>query len=375
VKLPFVCLLASLMGCAPNRGAAYERAFAEADRAETEGHYDAAARGFDAAASRALLPRDRTHAVYLAALMYERAGDLAAARERYRAMANVTPPAEDSAAAAYKEADMEIAHGDAPRGWQDMEAMLLRFPNDGLGKSAFHRVVRHEDDTGGAAASLAWLRAHESALGTTDRAEEVAYETAAHLETLGQLAEARDVFVRTAARWRYPQGALWDDALYRAAVLDERLGRPREALVDLDAMLSQREASILNGSYTRPRYPEATMLAARIWRDDLHDASEARKMFRAAYANFPSWEMRDQALWLEADLWKTEGRVGEECGTLAKLVREVPDSRYVACATERCSAIVRPQGSHAPTTCHPYIDRPVLGPGLEHAKTDAGQSP
>jgi tetratricopeptide (TPR) repeat protein len=251
---------------------------------------------------------------------------------------------------------MDIARGDPRVGWQEMDAMLQRFPNDGLGKSALHRLLRHEDETLGPAASLAYLKARAPLLETTERAEEVAYETAAHLEVLGRLEEARDGFIRLAARWRYPVGALWDDALYRAAELDERLGRPEAALVDLDAMLSQREASILNGSAIRPRYPEATMFAARIWRDDLHDAAHAREMFHAAYANFPSWALRDQALWLEADLSKTDGRTDEECGTLARLVREFPDSRYVPCASARCRAISRPAESHAPARCHAYID-------------------
>jgi tetratricopeptide (TPR) repeat protein len=357
VRLSGVLLaIVVVAGCAPNRGQSYERAFAEADQAETRGQYGAAAARFDAAANRALIPRDQTHAVYLAALMYERAGDLESARVRYEALAKAKPPTEDSGAAAYKEADMEIRRGNPELGWQEMEAMLVQFPNDGLGKSAFHRILRHRDETGGPGAALTYLEAERRVLETTDRAEEVAYETAAHLEALGQLEAARDSFVRMAARWRYPVGALWDDALYRAAELDRRMGHPKAALADLDAMLSQQEVSILNGSYTRPRFPEGTMLAARIWRDDLHDAGQARKSFHAAYANFPTWGLRDQALWLEADLWKAEGRTDEECGTLAKLVREFPDSRYVACAPLRCSGVTRPKESHAPVACHPYID-------------------
>jgi tetratricopeptide (TPR) repeat protein len=350
-------LSAVLAACAPNHGQAFERALAEGDRAETAGRYADAARSFDAAAMHALLYRDRTHAVYLAALMFERAGDLAPARERYEAVARAAPAAEDSGAAAYKEADMDIARGDSAAGWREMDAMLRHFPDDGLGKSAFHRLVRHEDETQGPGGALAYIEALAPVLDATERAEEVAYERAAHFETLGRLDEARDTFVRLASRWRYPIGALWDDSLYRAAELDRRLGRPKDALADLDAMLSQAEVSILNGSYTRPRYPDATMLAARIWRDDLHDPGEARKRFHAAYANFPTWQARDQALWLEADLWKTDGRTDEECGTLSKLVREFPDSRYVPCAAARCPSIARPSESQAPARCHAYIER------------------
>src|SRR5580658_8520846 len=98
-----IATCAVVAACAPNHGQAYERAMAEADHAEVAGRYGEAARDFDAAASRALIHRDRTHATYLAALMFERAGDLASARERYDLLSRASPPAEDSGASAYKE--------------------------------------------------------------------------------------------------------------------------------------------------------------------------------------------------------------------------------------------------------------------------------
>jgi tetratricopeptide (TPR) repeat protein len=369
VRFSAACV--ALVACAPNRGQVYERGMAEADRAEVEGRYAEAARDFDAAAGSALVARDRVHAIYLAALMYEKDGDQTSARERYRRLSRASPAAEDSAAAAYKEADMDIARGDAKGGWQEMEAMLLRFPDDGFAKPALHRLLRHVDEAAGPEGALAYLRALTPALEPTERAEEVAYETAARLEALGRLEEARDAFLRTATRWPYPTGALWDDALYRAAEIDERLGRPEAALADLNLMLSKQEVAILVGSYTRPRYPEAAMLAARICRDDLHDAERARKLFHEAYANFPSWGMRDEALWLEADLSKTEGRGSEECGTLEKLVREFPDSRYVPCAVLRCKAVTRPSESRAPLRCHGYIE----GAAAPRAGLTHGTSP
>jgi tetratricopeptide (TPR) repeat protein len=360
VKPGPLLLAASIVlgGCAPDHGLLYERAMTDADQAEVSGRYAESAAGFDAAARLARIRRDQTHATYLAALMFERAGDLPSARARFEALSSTLPPAEDSGAAAYKEAAMDIEAGDEARGWAEMKAMLLRFPNDGTAKSAMHRILTHIDETEGPSASAAYLRTIEPSLTQTERAEEVGYETALRILSAGKLEEARDALVRVAARWRYPVGALWDDALYKAAEIDERLGRPEAALADLDAMLSQQEVSILNGSYTRPRFPEAQMLAAKICRDDLHDTARARQLFHAAYARFPDWGERDRALWQEAELWKKEVRTAEECGTLATLVHEIPDSRYVPCATERCPTLSRPAGSHAPSECHAYIERP-----------------
>jgi tetratricopeptide (TPR) repeat protein len=346
-----------LAACAPNHGQAYVEALGQGDRAETAGRYAEAAASFDVAASRALLSRDRTHALFLAALMYERAGDVGRARQRYDALASASPAAEDSGAAAYKEADMDISRGDEPAGWREMDAMLRRFPDDGLGKSALHRLLRHKDDSEGPAATLVYLATLAPLLDKTERAEEVAYERAARAETLGRLEEARDGFIAVASRWRYPIGALWDDSLYRAAELDRRLGRPKDAIFDLEAMLSQAEPSILNGSYTRPRYPDAAILAGVIYRDDLHDADGARRMFHLAYSKFPDWQLRDQALWLEAAVDKVDGKTDDECAKLGALVRQFPDSRYVPCAAERCPGVKRPEGSRAPARCHPYIER------------------
>jgi hypothetical protein len=62
--------LLALDACAPNHGPAFEHAMATADQAEVSGRYAEAARGFESAAGAALLARDRTHATYLAALMF-----------------------------------------------------------------------------------------------------------------------------------------------------------------------------------------------------------------------------------------------------------------------------------------------------------------
>jgi TolA-binding protein len=337
--------------CAPNHGPAFEHAMANADQAEVSGQYAAAARSFESAAAAARLARDRTHAAYLAALMFERAGDVARARESYEALSHASPAVEESGAAAYKEAAMDLARGDE-RGWDAMETMLRRFPNDGFAKPALHRILKRKDETLGPTGTLAYLRARQTELEPTERAEEVAYEIATRLDAIGHHAEARDAFMGVAARWPYPNGALWDDALYHAAEIDERLGRAKAAIGDLQSMLSRRESSILVGSYTRPRYPLAQMLEGRIYRDDLHDAVRGREAFHAAYADYPTWDRRDEALWLEADLFRKEGHDAQACETLGALVREFPDSRYVPCASAAACSIVRPKESHAPEGCH-----------------------
>jgi tetratricopeptide (TPR) repeat protein len=350
-------LLLVLAACTPDRGSVYTRSFALAEQAETRGRYADAATRYDEAAHAAKIPRDADHARYLQALMLEHAGDRSAANAAYEAIANASPPKEDSAAAAYRAADMRIVHGDAAEGWRDLEAMLRRFPGAGVARPALHRLVRHADDERGDAGSLEYLRGLETTLGTSDRAEEISYEIAVRLGRVGQAQAARDAFLRVAARWPYPKGLLFDDALYRASELDEELGRYDDAIADLRKMLAARESSVLIGSYERPRYDAAQLRIAELYEGRLHDDARARAALHELYTKFKTSLLREKALWEEAELWGKDGDAEHRCALLAKLVDDFPDSRYVACAKERCPKITVPRSSRAPNECRAYIER------------------
>jgi outer membrane protein assembly factor BamD (BamD/ComL family) len=187
--------------------------------------------------------------------------------------------------------------------------------------------------------------------------EKVSYERARRLEALSQTAAARDAYLDVANRWPYPFGALNDDALYRAAEMEMKLDRPREAIALLERLLSQREVSSFMGSYERPRYLPAVLRIAQIYEDKLGDRAKARETLHRLYSQFATSTMRDDALWRESELWRKDGDVSTACDRLATLVSDFPDSRYVPCATVRCAAIKRPSRSKAPTTCHEYLLR------------------
>jgi TolA-binding protein len=348
--------LLAFAACAPERGAAYERAFAEAARAETHGRWREAADRYDVAAKEAKLPRDGAHARYLAALMVLRAGDAADARNRLDTIAAADPVTEDSALAAYQAAEMRLAASDED-GWARMEAMLHRFPSSGVSRPALHRLLRHEDETQGTAHTLAHLREIDKTLGATELGEGIAYQIALRLSDLGETQAARDAFVDVATRWPYPDGALFDDALYHASELDEKLGRYAQAVADLERMLDEREVAQFSGSYQRPRYSPALLRVATLYRDRLHDKERARAAFHRLYADFTTSPLRDHALWQEAELWREDGDTGTACARLATLADQFPDSRYVPCAMERCPRIKRAEKSRAPKACHAYIER------------------
>jgi TolA-binding protein len=329
---------------------------AAALRDETAGRYTDAAGRFDEASRTALVPRDGAHARYLAAMMLLQAGQLAEARARFDAIAAADPPSEDAAQAAYRAADMRVGAGDDD-GWVRMEALLHHFPNHGVARPALYRLLRHHDEARDQAQTILYLRHLQESLGGTELGEELAYQIALRLASLGRTDEARDAFVDVATRWPYPGGALFDDALYRASELDERRGKYEAAISDLERMLEEREVAHLTGSYQRPRYGPALFRIGVLYRDRLRDNASARNAFHRLYSDFTTSPLRDDALWAEAQLWRAEGDTGTACSRLATLADDFPDSRYVPCALQLCPRVKRDDKSKAPKTCHPYIER------------------
>ncbi len=361
--------IAAVVACSgPNRGTIYVRAFAAGEAAESAGRFAEASARYDEAAGGANVPRDRDHARYLAARALERSGNFADAAARLREIAFASPPLEDSAEAANAIADMEISHGD-DAGWSALRDVATRFPSDGVSRRALRRYVAHEDDVHGARASLDELTRLTPALDRTEIGETVAYEIALHEAALGEDARARDAFLALAARWPYPHGAFWDDALFRASVLDEKLGRIDAAVADLERMLAERESSFFTGTYERPRYEPAMVRLCALTRDALHDRPQARACFDRLYKTFTTSELRDDALWEESRLSREDGDTNGACAQLTTLAGEFPDSRYVPCAAAECPTIARPSKSGAPAECHAYIARFRLGTaGAEEPK-------
>jgi tetratricopeptide (TPR) repeat protein len=360
VTTAVACAAASpfaLSGCAtPDRGDGYLRAFAEGERAQSAGRFADAANRYEVAAKAAKVARDRDYARHAAGLMLERAGDRAAARADLDALA-ASGHSDEAALAAYEAARMSIEHGDGAAGWRDLEAMLLRFPDDGVARSALHRLVAHEDETQGDARGLELLKRLQPKLDGTERGEEIAYGIALRLDRLGRTLEARDAFAAVAARWAYPHGTLFDDALFRASLLDERLGRYEEAIADLRKMLVVRESSWFSGSYERPRFDVGQMRIADLYETRMHDDARAAVELHKLYTDFKTSLLRDRALWREAAIWARGGERARSCARLATLVHDFPDSRYVPCATVQCPDIPRPGSSKAPDTCRPYLTR------------------
>jgi tetratricopeptide (TPR) repeat protein len=348
--------LALLAGCAPERGEAYDAAFAAGERAFHAGRWAEAAQSFDGAAGRARRVKDRDEARFLEARAFERAEQWAEARAALTRLVAESPSGPRTARAVFDLATLEIAHGEPARGWAMLQEAARRFPAHGVARPALHRLVMHAQDTGGEPAVLAFLDANEAAFRGTDQDEVIAYERALSLERAGRRREAHDAFLASARRHPYPSGGLTDDAYWRAAGIDEEDGRYEEAIAHLRELLSFREPAGAFASYERPRYSEAQLRIAEIYKGRLKDHAAARREFDRLYTGHPTTLKRDYALWSEARLALEDGDRSTTCSLVRRLASEFPDSRYVPCAHLLCADV-----PPAKRECADYLVRALRG--------------
>lgn len=349
-RLVALGVLVGSFACGAHAPSAYALAFAEAERAQNAGRYEEAAGRFEAAAGDgSQSARDRDHAMLLAAQMHARSGDRARARVLLEELAK--SPTSYGGDAQYHLGALLLDSGD-PAGWATLDAYARKYPDVGLAITAMRRRARHEDETGPAAA-LAYLEGLLPSAKGHDLEEFVLYERAERIARMGRDEEALAAFLDLATRFPYP-GPHFDDALFRASELDEKLGRYPEAIRELRRMLAEREPSEKPGTYERPRFAEGALRIAELLRDRVGDKRAARAEFLAFARSFENARTVDDALWQAAKLSESDD---DRCAALRTLVDQRPDSRYVPCAVARCPGLTRPKESAAPAACRGYIDR------------------
>lgn len=356
--------LASALGlaaCAPNRGAEYATSVAAARRAQSAGRYEEAARALATAATQARVPRDAVFARYEAALLWARAGDRARASRELRAIAAEEPPSAYAASAAFKAAAMR-EDTDPEAAQKERLALAARFSKHGVARVALLRAIAYEEEARGREAALALSERLTASLRGTELEQIVLYRRASLLEALGRSEAARSAFLELADAFPYPFGVHWDDALFRAAEIEARLGRPREAIALFERLLAERESAHFMGTYERPRYAPAMLRIADLNEEALNDRAAAREALHRFYKEFKTSTLRDDALFREAKLFRKDGDAAGACRVLDALVSDFPSSRYVPCASALCPEIARPKGSKAPTACRDYILRELGQP-------------
>jgi hypothetical protein len=344
-----VLLFAALVSCGASQLSRYETASQAAERDYSSGRYRAAAEQWLAAARQAEDERDRQEAEYRAAASYERGALPEEAMKIYVALAKTQ--GERAARAALAAAELERRSGHEDRAQALYLRALRAHPESGPAEGALREHLEYIERGGGDTATLAAVERLIGEFDGTPLDERLRYERARRLDTLERTAEARDAYLDTARRHAYPEGALWDDALYRAAACEEKLGRPREAIAILESMLAEREEAHLSGSYERSRYAEARFKIAELYRDALHDPARARLEFRRVWNEHPTTLLRDDALFEEALIARASGDAAAVCQVLTLLLEGANDSRYASCVSELCPALAAPQGR----PCRDYV--------------------
>ncbi|MGZ3417919.1 MAG: tetratricopeptide repeat protein [Polyangiales bacterium] len=333
-----IAVVLFLSACGTVGGKPFVRAYAAGDRAYSAGRFLEAADDYEQAAKTAERPRDREEALYAAAEAHERAGDIPGALSRYDALAK-EKGGERSIRAKFRAAELRIAHGEEKRGYSELEEILKEAPEHGMARRSMLTIANHIEATQGKDAAIAWLEKLAKDNAGNRLGEEASYESSSRREANGDDKGALAGFLACATAYPYPKGALWDDSLFRASLLHEKLGDVPAAIADLERMLADREKSYASGSYNRPRMPSAQFRIAELQRDKLGNKAAARASFHRVYVEHPTSVLRARALFFEGELARDANDGSSACSLARKLLDEFKDTRWARKSDQLCPAV------------------------------------
>jgi tetratricopeptide (TPR) repeat protein len=245
--------------------------------------------------------------------------------------------------------------GERQRGYEALEAMLRAHPESGVAPAALREYLDNVNasETGG---DRRYLDRVIPTLESTELGQYAHYAYAESLERDGRLDAALARYLLVARKYPYPQGALWDDALFRAADLEAKAGQASAAIAHLEEMLGRRETAYMSGSYERGRYAQARYRIAELYRDAMRDRANARRHFELLFTDHKTSRLRDDAAWSAAVLAVQSGDRAGACRDLEALVREIPDSRFAPCAPMLCPTLRVKESKRG---CADYIARGI----------------
>jgi tetratricopeptide (TPR) repeat protein len=241
-----------------------------------------------------------------------------------------------------------------------LQRAVHEHPDSGLAPHALRQYLRWLQQREGTASVLSYLDQTLAQVRSEELTEHLHYAYAGALADLGRTRAARDRYLYVAKRFPYPHGALWDDALWHASHLEEKLGRYRAAIRHLKRMLAEREPPSAPGTYQRPRYAESQFRIAVLYRDQLHDLDAAYREFWRVYRDHADSRLRDDALWEAALAARARGKRAHTCAALERLLLDFPDSRYTPCLHWLCARLRH----DADRSCRSYL-RQQIREGLD----------
>jgi len=354
----------SPMACAgsPSYAPGYLEAFESGLRAKSAGRMEEAWRSFDEAYRTADRVKDRDEALYLRArteIAMKRLGD---ANATLKLLAAATPRGPRANRAELDLAEVAGASGDAAQQDRLEQAFLAAHPSDGLAVAALSRVVSRKRAEGNGESLVPTLEALVPGSRGTDNEQAVDVELAYALEERGDFERALALLLATARAHPYPKGPRTDDALYRASIIEERLGRPALGIAHLREMLEPREISGIGGSYERPHFAEARMRIATLLLAHFDDHAGARRELRRVFDDHPDSRLRDDATWLSGKIALKDGDVEGACSDARRIAQSLAESRYASCVGLLCSSVAPPAKAKR---CADYITRELRTPDVE----------
>lgn len=330
------------MACAPTlskpRGQAHLSALSEGERHQHHGRLDQAVSAYEKAALSAERRVDRDEALYRASRVRARQGQYAQAIALCDRIAEAKPESRRTLRAKLDAARYRLELNEVDRAERDLRELVVKHGDAGEAKSALRllldlRVRSAEPET-----ALAFVQELSREATSGFVAESLMYEEAALLIALDKNAEARALLERQVARFPYPHGGLWDDGLWRLADLAEQAGEPQAAIAYLERMLAVHESAHLIGTYTRPRFSQASLRIGRIYRDQIADLDAAVRAFRRTRDMFPKSLVADDALTEEAEIWLSRGDKDRGCTLLKQVLAQHEVGAARRRATKRVAA-------------------------------------
>lgn len=313
-----------MAGCVPAtisapRGEEHLAAMRQATTHYHHGRVAEAAEAWEEAARTAERRVDRDEAEYRQAralLRLERREEAMAMLDeiaRRRPISRRTVRARFDAALIRQELGLEAQAQDSYR-W-----IVEERPGDGpAGRSLVLHLASYPDD----AARLVFLRGLYDRVGESDLGDDILFYAAEMHVDAGEEEAAIELFERLVRDHPYPRGQRWDNALFRLADLADARGDHVGAIRHLRRILELFETTVIPGSQTLPRMPEARMRIARTYRDHLHDWERAAEEYRLVYRQFTTSLLRDDALYEMGAMWLDAGERAEGCNVLRQVVSE-----------------------------------------------------
>ena len=283
---------------------------------------------------RVLEPPRRARAACADALLgeaevLERAARTQPAIDAYLAIpARVPEDTATASTATYRAGRLLLQRGDTTAAWTALWRTVTEWPDEGAAGDALRAVL--EDGRRRDPRALAeQLGAVLTALPETTVADNLVWALADLTEhELANPAGARALYDRIPID--HPKSGMRDDARWHAARLSRALGDPHGAVTRLRALLATREVAFGAGSYFSIWLDDAQLELGKVLRDDLADLPGAAAAFRRLPAHYPASILRDDALYELALTLERGGDRAGACGTLAKLAKQSPDSKYLA---------------------------------------------